>query len=135
MSRKSTSVAPVSQERPKPLAECDVILDIALERGMLYFELENIGSAPAHAVRVKLDKAVRDLAGHRVNDNPLYVCLEFLAPGRRIRLLVDSMAGYIERRQPMKFNVKLQWVDDSGQASGRAIVHDLTAWTQLRDSF
>ena len=44
------------------------IFDVEIERGMLHFVLANVGAAPAHAVRVKLDKAVRDLAGQRVVD-------------------------------------------------------------------
>ncbi|MCW5622285.1 MAG: hypothetical protein KIS79_14355 [Burkholderiales bacterium] len=117
----------------QPRADSDVIFDVEIERGMLHFVLANIGTAPAHAVRVKLDKAVRDPAGQRVNDNPLYSSLEFLAPGRRVRLLIDSLIGYIERRQPMKLAVKLQWSGDDGQVLQRSITHDLSAWTQLRE--
>jgi len=134
MARKPI-VAPDSRPASAPLRpESDVIFDVEIERGMLHFVLANIGAAPAHAVRVKLDKAVRDLAGLRVNDNALYTNLEFLAPGRRVRLLVDSLAGYVERRQPMKFGVKLQWSDDQDRLLSRSIAHDLTAWTQLRDT-
>jgi len=134
MARKPI-VAPDSRPAPAPLRpECDVIFDVEIERGMLHFVLANIGAAPAHAVRVKLDKAVRDLSGQRVNDNALYTNLEFLAPGRRVRLLVDSLAGYVERRQPMKFGVKLQWSDDDARVLSRSLAHDLSAWTQLRDT-
>lgn len=134
MARKPM-VAPVPRTTSEPLRPgCDVILDVEIERGVLHLVLANIGMAPAHAVRVKLDKAVRDLAGQRVNDNALCTNLEFLAPGRRVRLLVDSLAGYVERRQPMKFGVKLQWSDDDGRLLSRSIMHDLTAWTQLRDT-
>ena len=128
---ESTLAADVIREPP---AGSDVIFDVDVERGMLHFVLANIGSAPAHAVRVKLGETVRDLAGRRVNDNPLSSCLELLAPGRRMRLLVDSLAGYGERRQPMKLTTKLQWTDDSGRSSTRTIVHDLRAWTQLRET-
>jgi len=117
-----------------PASDSDVILDVEVDRGVLHFVLANIGTAPAHAVRVKLDKPVRDLADHRLNDNPLYTRLEFLGPGRRIRLLVDALSEYERRRQPMKLGVQLQWIDDAGKARKRALVHDLTAWTQLRES-
>ncbi len=111
----------------------DVILDVEIERGLLHFVLANIGTAPAHAVRVKLGRVVRDLAGERVNDNPLFTSLEFLAPGRRIRLLVDALSDYVARRQPMKLTATLQWTDDAGRARRRVIAHNLTAWTRLRE--
>ena len=114
-------------------AAADVILDIEVEAdGTLHLVLANIGTAPAHAVRVRFGRALRDLAGLRVNDNPLFTNLGFLAPGRRVRLFVDTLAGYQKRRQPMAFDVKLEWRDDAGTPRRRTIAHDLTAWTQLR---
>ncbi len=112
----------------------DVIFDVEIDRGALHFVLANIGSMPAHAVRVKLDRPVRDLADQQVDHNPLYTRLEFLGPGRRVRLLVDVLSEYERRRQPMKFGVALQWTDDTGHTRKRTLVHDLTAWTQLREA-
>lgn len=133
MARKPIAAPSPLLAATQPRSDSDVIFDVEVEQGMLHFVLANIGTAPAHAVRVKLDKAVHDPAGRRVNDNPLYSNLEFLAPGRCVRLLVDSLIGYIERRQPMKLAVKLQWSGDDGQVLQRSIVHDLNAWTQLRE--
>ena len=116
-----------------PPATADVILDIELDAdGTLHFVLANIGAAPAHVVRVKFSRALRDLAGERVNDNPLYTHLGFLAPGRRVRLFVDTLAGYAKRRQPLAFSVTLVWCTDAGSAQRRTISHDLAAWMQLR---
>ena len=71
----------------------DVVLDVEVDgQGALHFVLANLGDAPAHALRVAFSRSIRDLAGQRVNDNPLFGCLEFLPQGRRVPLLVDSLA-------------------------------------------
>lgn len=115
-------------------ARPDVVLDVDVERGALHFVLANLGGAPAHAVRVAFSRSLRDLAGHRLNDNPLFAQLEFLPQGRRIALLVDSLAGYLQRRQPLRFEVKLTWQDEAGRAMRRRLTHDLGAWTQWRQT-
>lgn len=110
----------------------DVLLDVEIERGALLFVLVGLGNTPAHAVRVRLNRAVRDLSGRLVGENPLFTHLELLAPGRRIALLVDSLAGYRARRQPMRFEARIDWRTDDGRALRRTLVHDLTAWSELR---
>lgn len=124
---------PAPATAPPPAAPADVILDIEVDAdGTLHFVLANIGAAPAHLVRLKFSRALRDLAGQRVNDNPLYTQLGFLAPGRRVRLFVDTLAGYAKRRQPLAFGVTLAWCTDAGTAARRTLRHDLAAWMQLR---
>ena len=110
-----------------------MILDVEVDGGALHLVLACIGPAPAHAVRVRFSRVLRDLAGLRLNDNPLFTQLEFMAPGKHVRLFVDTLAGYTQRRQPMRFEVKLEWCDDSGQSHRRSLTHDLAAWTMLRD--
>jgi hypothetical protein len=118
---------------PIPVAlPTDVVLDACVDAGALQFVLACTGPGPAHAVRVRFSRAIRDLAGQRVNDNPLYTQLEFLAPGREVVLLIDSLAGYLKRRQPLRFDVRITWRGDGGEAGRRAITHDLGAWTRLR---
>ena len=110
-----------------------MILDVEVDGGALHLVLACIGPAPAHAVRVRFSRVLRDLAGLRLNDNPLFTQLEFIAPGKRVRLFVDTLAGYAQRRQPMRFEVKLEWRDDEGETHRRSLTHDLAAWTMLRD--
>ena len=110
-----------------------MILDVEVDGGTLHFVLACIGPAPAHAVRVRFSRVLRDVAGLRLNDSPLFTQLEFMAPGKRVRLFVDTLAGYTQRRQPMRFEVKLEWRDDDGEMHRRTLIHDLAAWTMLRD--
>lgn len=118
---------------PPSRREADVILDVEVDGGALHLVLACIGCAPAHAVRVRFSRVLRDLAGLRLNDNPLFTQLEFMPPGKRVRLFVDTLAGYTQRRQPMRFEIKLDWCDDGGQTHRRSLTHDLAAWTALRD--
>ncbi|NWJ41874.1 MAG: hypothetical protein HXX12_13000 [Geothrix sp.] len=112
--------------------EADVILDVLVERGALHFVLACEGGH-AHGVRVRFSRVIRDLAGQRVNEQPLYTQLAFLAAGRRIPLLIDSLAGYQQRRQPMQFEARLEWRSEDGRRLRRVINHDLAAWTGVRE--
>jgi hypothetical protein len=114
-------------------ASADVILDVQIERGALHLIVAAHGTGAAHGVRVRFSRSIRDVAGMRLNDNPLFTHLEFLAPGRRVSLLVDSFASYVQRRQPMRFEVRIEWRDDAGRTLRRSLTHDLTAWSALRE--
>lgn len=113
-------------------SDADVILDVQVDRGALHFVLACEGGH-AHGVRVRFSRVIRDLAGQRVNDQPLYTQLEFLAAGRRILLLIDTLAGYQQRRQPMQFEARLEWRSEDGRRMRRVIRHNLSAWTRLRE--
>lgn len=132
-SRTAARPASVEEQAATPAAGSDVILDIEIERGALHFVVVASAIGSAHAVRIRFSRSIRDLAGRRVNDNPLFTHLEFLAPGRRVRLLVDTLATYVARRQPMRFGVKIEWRDDAGRTLRRSLTHDLTAWSALRE--
>lgn len=110
----------------------DVILDVEVERGAIHFVLACQGGH-AHGLRVRFSRVIRDLGGLRLNDNPLFSRLEFLPGGRRVRLLVDTLAGYGARRQPMQFEARLEWRSEDGTRLRRTICHDLSAWLQLRE--
>jgi hypothetical protein len=116
-----------------PSASPDVILDLEVSRGAIHLLLACEGGH-AHGVRVRFSRVIRDLAGERLNDNPLFSSLEFLAAGRRVRLLVDTLASYVSRRQPMQFEVRLEWRSEDGSRRRRTIRHDLSAWLHLREA-
>jgi hypothetical protein len=124
---------PLVPHRPASALPPDVILDVEIERGVVHVVLACRGGH-AHGVRVRFSRVIRDLAGLRVNDNPLFTHLEFLPADRRIRLLVDTLAGYAKRNQPMQFQARLEWRDEDDKVLRRTIHHDLTAWTQLRET-
>lgn len=124
---------PDAPPQPLPATAADVTLDVEIERGALHFVLECRGGH-AHAVRVRFSRVIRDLAGLRINDNPLFSQLEFLPAGRRVGLLVDTLAAFQKRRQPMQFQARLEWRGDDGKRQRRTIHHDLAAWSLLRET-
>lgn len=112
---------------------CDLILDVELVRGVLHFVLATIGTQPVHAVRARFSRTIRDLSGASLNDSPLFTQLEFLGPGRRVPMMIDALAAYRQRRQPMRFDVRLAWRGDDGRSHARVITHDLDAWLSVRE--
>jgi hypothetical protein len=117
---------------PEAAAEhgaADVVLDVEFERGLLYLVLENLGDAPAHAVRVRFDRPLTGLGGdRRVDRLQLFRRLEFLAPGREIRVLLDRSALFFAREQETAFEARVTWQSDEGRRRSRTIRHDLAAY-------
>ena len=110
----------------------DVILDVALEEGLLFLVVRNIGDAPAHRVRCRFDKTIRGAGGEIVmNELPLFTRLTFLVPGGEVRTLLDSAAAYFARGETTEFTVTVEFVEDSGARRSRHIAHDLSVHRDL----
>jgi hypothetical protein len=117
---------PDSQRRP------DVLLDVVFEDGLLYLALSNIGDAPAVGVSFELEPRLRGLGGTRdVAELALLRNVEFLAPGREIRTLLDSSAAYFGRGEPTKLVAKGSYRDASGRPYETTIHHDLAIYREL----
>src|SRR6266478_5140517 len=72
---------------PRP----DVIVDFIFEDGLLFVAVANIGSQPAQRVHVAFDPPFKGLGGTAsIPELPLFRNIEFLAPSRSIRTLLDS---------------------------------------------
>jgi hypothetical protein len=112
--------------------DADVVLDVELERGVLFFVLENIGDSPAHEVRCAFSEPVHGLGGEqRVDALRIFNALEFMAPRRRIRVPVDRAALYFARNEPIALSIEVSWHDDDGSRRSRAIRHDLDVYRDL----
>jgi len=110
-------------------AAADVVLDVELDRGLLFLVLENLGDAPAHAVRARFDGPLTGLGGDRRIDRlELFRRLEFLGPHRRIRVFLDRSALFFAREERTAFEVRLGWRTEDGKRGSRRIRHDLTAY-------
>jgi len=116
-------------EHDLPPREADVILDVDFDRGLLFLALENLGDAPAHAVRARFDGPLTGLGGERRIDRlQLFRRLEFLGPRRRIRVFLDRSALFFAREERTDFEVRLTWRTDDGERRSRTIRHDLGAY-------
>src|SRR6266850_1111755 len=110
----------------------DVIVDFLFEDGMLFVAVQNIGSQPAQQVHVTFDPAFRGLGGTAsIPELPLFRNIEFLAPSRSIRTLLDSSAAYFARQEPEQITATVTYCDRSGQEFSCTILHDLAIYRDI----
>ena len=108
-----------------------VVVDIVSEDGVLYLELANLTDHPALNVVCTFEPKLVDLEGRDVSELALFRRLPFLAPGRRIRTILDSSAGYFAREKAGNVTVAVEYEHaGEGRRSGR-VVHDLEVFRQL----
>ena len=113
---------------PRP----DVIVDFLFEDGMLFVAVQNIGSEPALGVHVAFDPPFRGLGGTAsISELPLFRHLEFLAPSRSIRTLLDSSAAYFARHEPEQITATTSYSDRSGHKFSCTIQHDLAIYRDI----
>ena len=116
-------------EQRHPPREADVVLDVELDRGLLFLAVENLGDLPAHTVRVRFDQPLRGLGGERRVDRlQIFRRLEFLGPHRRIRVFLDRATLFFARDEPTELAVIVTWRTDRGERRRREIRHDLAAY-------
>lgn len=114
------------------MRDADVILDVEFEDGLLFLVLANLGDAPAHRVRVKFDAPLRGLGGEkRIDRLRIFRRLEFLSPGRRIRIFLDRSSLYFAREDATAFAATIAWRDDAGERRSRVVSHDLDAYSDF----
>jgi hypothetical protein len=113
---------------PRP----DVIVDFLFEDGMLFIVIQNIGSEPATRVHVTFDPPFKGLGGTAtIPDLPLFRNIEFLAPSRSIRTLLDSSAAYFARKEPERVTATVSYTDRSGHEFSCTILHDLAIYRDI----
>ena len=113
---------------PRP----DVIVDFLFEDGMLFVAVQNIGSEPAQQVHVAFDPPFKGLGGTAsMAELPLFRNIEFLAPARSIRTLLDSSAAYFARREPERITASISYSDRSGHKFSCTILHDLAIYRDI----
>lgn len=109
--------------------EADVILDVELERGLLFLVIRNLGELPAHNVRVRFAGPLHGLGGDRRIDRlQIFRRLEFLGPRRCIRLFLDRTALLFARDERTELDVTVTWRTDGGERRRREMRHDLAAY-------
>lgn len=113
---------------PRP----DVIVDFVFEEGMLFVAVQNIGSAPAVKVQVTFDPAFKGLGGTvSIPELRLFRNIEFLAPSRSIRTLLDSSASYFGRKEPEQITVNASYLDRAGEKFSSTMRHDLSIYREI----
>ena len=117
---------------PSEEREFDVVVDFVFEDGLLYAVVANIGERPALKVSCRFEPAFHGLGGSvEVSRLPLFRNIEYLAPGKEIRTLIDSSAAYFARKEPTKLEVAVTYRDEDGARRQATIAHDLGIYRDL----
>jgi len=113
---------------PRP----DVIIDFLFEQGLLFLVITNIGAEPAVRVHSTFEPPFKGLGGTAViPELPLFCNIEFLAPARSIRTLLDSSAAFFARREPEQIAVTVSFADRVGREYSNTIRHDLSIYREI----
>jgi hypothetical protein len=108
-----------------------VVVDVVFESGLLYLELANLSDRPALNVSCRFDPPLVDLQGRDVSRLRLFSRVGFLGPGRRIRTLLDSSAGYFTRESPTRMTVVVEYKRPDGPRETTKLSHDLAIFREL----
>lgn len=122
----------MAEREPGEESRPDVILDVVFADGLLFLSLANLGPRPALRVTCRFERPFHGLGGGTdMSRLRLFRNVEFLAPGREIRTLLDTSAAYFRRREPTKLAAELAWRDEEGRRYARRIAHDLAIYADL----
>ena len=117
---------------PDEHRDADVILDVVLDRGLLFLVVANIGDRPAHGVRIKFEQRFSGVGGtKRIDRLALFRRLEFLAPQRSIEVFLDRSASYFAREEPTELTAAISWRTPDGARRSTTIHHDLEIYRDL----
>jgi hypothetical protein len=108
-----------------------VVVDVVFEDGLLYLELANLSDRPALDVSCVFDPELVDLQGRDVSKLALFSRVAFLGPGRRIRTLLDSTAGYFARDGASRFTVVAEFERPDEKRRSTTVSHDLAVYREL----
>jgi hypothetical protein len=117
----------------------DVIVDFEYDSdsggGFLFIIIQNIGLSPAYKISVKFDNEIIGITGveKKLTELSIFKCLEFLPPGKKIRIFVDTFLGYLIRKQPLILNTTIIYTSKDKQKFREVIKHDLSIYKEMID--
>ena len=107
-------------------------MDFTCREGFLFVVLKNIGARSAYRVTTRFDKPFSGLGGRKpIADLRLFRRLEFMAPGKEFSQLVDPLAVYLKRREPVRLTATIAYRDREGCPFEDVITHDLRIYQDL----
>ena len=120
------------QEEDRPARRPEVIVDFAVENGLLNIYLKNIGDGSAYRVRTVFDKHFYGLDGGKcISRMRLFREVPFMAPGKEFCQFVDLMSRYAKRKEPLRIKAVVSYRDRAGHRYQDAMVHDLRIYLDL----
>src|SRR5256885_1804868 len=97
-----------------PTARPEVIVDFIFHNGMFFISVENLGDRPALKVITKFSQKIFGLQGSLdICTLPLFQNIEFLAPHKSIKTLLDSSSAYFNRGEPTQISIRIDYRDSN----------------------
>ena len=110
----------------------EVIIDFAVEEGLLTVGLKNVGSTSAYHVRTLFDKPFCGLGGEKsISGMRLFRGLDFLPPEKEYRQFVDYLRAYAKRKEPLRIKATVSYRDRDGNRYEETMWHDLRIFLEL----
>ena len=112
----------------------EVIVDFDVRDGLLFVSLENIGDGSAYDVTTRFEPPFRGLDGQKdIAGMNVFRRAEFMPPGKAFVQLVDPLAVYVSRQEPMRLSAAISYRDRQGCQYTDVINHDLRVYLDLGD--
>lgn len=108
-----------------------VVVDVVFESGLLYLELANLADRPALNVSCKFEGRLVDAQERDVSELAVFRHVDFFGPGRRIRTLLDSTAGYFARKPQTRVAVTVEYERPGEPRRTTEVTHDLEIYREL----
>ena len=122
----------MGQERTAKTSRPDVIVDFIFDNGLFFISVENIGDRPALNVKTVFGHRLMGLHGTKeISALPLFHNIEFLAPRKSIKTLLDSSTSYFSRGEPTRLSVKITYTDAARKRYTATIHHDLGIYRDI----
>ena len=113
---------------PRP----EVIVDFAIEDGLLNVTLKNAGGSSAYRVRTVFDKPFYGLGGEQcISEMRLFREVAFMPPGKEFTQYVDVLMHYAARKEPLRIKASVSYSDRDGNAYEETMAHDLRIALEL----
>lgn len=92
----------------------------------MFIIIANVGFSSAHRISIRCDKEIRDFRGKQITEMAIFRRIEFMPPGKRIRLFVNNFAAYLEEKQPLRTIFTVTYFDRKQKKQTDVIRHNLT---------
>lgn len=106
----------------------EVIVDFECEGDLLFIVIANVGFSSARRISIRCDKEIRDFRGEQITAMEIFRRLEFMPPGKRIRIFVNSFAAYLKARQPLRPKFTVTYFDRRQRKQIDVITHNLAVF-------
>ena len=125
---------PARQPRPSPPSgRPEVLVDFTVRDGLLWVHLRNVGDGSAHQVATAFDCPFHGIERSKaIPAMRLFRKVEFMPPGKAFDHFIDTLAGYVRRKQPLQLVATVRYRDGAGQRFEARCAHDLRVYLELR---